>query len=134
MEKMLLYVFVGSGLGGVCRYLVSSFTLRFVSGRFPQCSWEALFPWGTLLVNICGCFIIGVLYALVNKLPGVLSPEMQTLLMAGFCGGLTTFSTFSHENYLLFQSNNFCLVAVYAALSLLFGFMAAWLGHLVIMR
>ncbi len=117
----LIYIATGSALGGVLRYLLS---------RVVQEQTDGLFPWGTFAVNIIGCFAIGLIYALIDRGYNI-SPEMRLFLTVGFCGGFTTFSTFAHENYLLFQSDHFPTVALYAALSLLFGFTAAWAGHLV---
>lgn len=125
MIKMAIAVFVGSGLGGVCRWLLSDLTGRLVRGAFPAAS---MFPWGTLAVNILGCFIIGLVYGLADK--GVaMDANTRLLLTTGFCGGLTTFSTFSHENYMLFQSHHLGLVLLYAALSLCIGLAAAYAGH-----
>ncbi len=117
----LIYIAAGSALGGVLRYLLS---------RVVQEQTDGLFPCGTFAVNIIGCFAIGLIYALIDRGYNI-SPEMRLFLTVGFCGGFTTFSTFAHENYLLFQSDHFPTVALYAALSLLFGFTAAWAGHLV---
>ncbi|MCM1320472.1 MAG: fluoride efflux transporter CrcB [Muribaculaceae bacterium] len=120
-------VFLGSGIGGVCRYAMSMGIDKLVvkaanSGGCTQ------FPFSTFAVNILGCFIIGVLYALADK--GVsMSPATKLLLTTGFCGGLTTFSTFSHENLLLFTSGRHLTLLIYAVLSLLTGFLAARGGH-----
>lgn len=128
MLKMALVVFVGSGIGGVCRFLLSD----AVNKLFSRCAGHITllhdFPWGTFAVNIIGCFIIGIIYGLIDK-NVVLSHETRLLLTTGFCGGLTTFSTFSHENLLLFTDSNHITLIVYAILSLIVGFACAWLGH-----
>lgn len=99
--------------------------------KVPQPRWLAEFPWGTFAVNILGCFIIGLIYGLIAR-HVTLSEEMKLLLTTGFCGGLTTFSTFSHENLLLFSGNNHPTLLLYAVASLIIGFASAWLGHAVV--
>lgn len=121
MLKSLLIVGAGSCLGGMVRYLVSKVVTESVS---------SLFPWGTFCVNIVGCFLIGLIYGLVDRnIP--ISPEMRLFLTVGFCGGFTTFSTFAHENYLLFDSSRFPIVLLYMAVSCAAGFAAAWAGHFI---
>ena len=111
MLLKLVWVAVGSAAGGVCRYLLS----KAVSDH-----WAAAFPWGTFVVNMLGCLAIGLIYGLIDS--GVhLSPELRLLLITGFCGGFTTFSTFVHENHLLFQSDHPLLLAAYAAASFFCG-------------
>jgi len=88
----LLAVIVGGALGCVLRWL---FALKF-NGLFPS------LPLGTLAVNLIGCLIIGVALAWFAKAPG-LDPVWRTLITTGFCGGLTTFSSFSAEVITLLQ-------------------------------
>lgn len=122
MLQNLMMVALGSALGGVCRYLLSG----VISDKFP-----AAFPWGTFVVNILGCLIIGMVYGLIDR--GVhMSDATRLLLTVGFCGGFTTFSTFAHENYLLFGNGHGVVLAAYAALSLFAGLLAAHLGHLLV--
>lgn len=121
--KLAIVVFVGSGLGGVCRFLLSGIVGRMFA--------NSLFPWGTFFVNILGCFLIGLIYGLIDK-NIVMSQEAKLLLTTGFCGGLTTFSTFSHENLLLFHGSNHPTLLIYAMLSMILGFAFAWLGHLAV--
>ena len=123
----VLCVFLGSGLGGVCRYLVG----RSLQSLAPG----ALFTWGTFAVNIGGCFLIGLFYGLFDR-GTLLSPQLRMLLTVGFCGGFTTFSTFINENYLLFgasgpeqQTAHLALLALYVASSVLLGFAALYAGH-----
>lgn len=128
MLKLAAAVFVGSGLGGVLRFMAGKgvsriFELAGLRGTV------ALFPWSTLLVNIVGCFLIGLFYGLVDSGNWQISEQTKLFLTTGICGGLTTFSTFTHENYLLFQSHNFPMVLLYAAASLFIGFACAYAGH-----
>lgn len=122
----ILSVFIGSGLGGVCRYLLS----RVVQTAMVASS---AFPWGTLAVNVLGCFLIGLFYGLFDRysLPAFVSPHIRLLLTVGFCGGFTTFSTFINENYLLFQSSNISLVLGYVALSIVIGFLFLYTGYAI---
>lgn len=120
----ILAVFLGSGLGGVCRYVVSRAVQTGVAAG-------AVFPWGTLTVNVLGCLIIGLLYGLFDR-PSVaafLSPQIKLLLTVGFCGGFTTFSTFVNENYILFQSSNHLMLLGYVVASVLVGFILLYAGY-----
>ncbi|HRO85830.1 MAG TPA: fluoride efflux transporter CrcB [Niabella sp.] len=122
MLKVLLAIGTGSFLGGISRFLLS---------RFVQNQVISSFPYGTFVVNIIGCFIIGILYGLFEK-DQLLSPEWRMFLTVGFCGGFTTFSTFAGENYSLLKDGNFMYMALYASLSVFLGIMAVWLGNLLI--
>ena len=86
MERVLL-VFVGGGLGATSRYVATMAAARL---------WGTSFPWGTLSVNLAGCFLIGALFALGEKTEWV-GPSARLFLMTGFLGGLTTFSAFGLE-------------------------------------
>jgi len=129
MVKLAFVVFMGSGIGGVCRFLLSDIANKLFSKSCQQSSILSSLPFGTFLVNVIGCFIIGLIYGLIDK-NVIMSQEAKILLTTGFCGGLTTFSTFSHENLLLFNGGNHITLVIYAIASLMFGFTFAWLGHL----
>jgi len=102
------------------RYLVSFYTSKsFHLGQFPI---------GTFLVNIIGCFIIGVLSSYFLKEDN----SLKYLLITGFCGGFTTFSTFSAENYSLWQNQNYLVLISYILLSILLGILAVVMGFLVV--
>jgi CrcB protein len=87
MAFNIILVIIGGGIGAVSRYLLTLLATRLFGNNFPL---------GTLSVNLCGCFLIGYLFALADK--GVVSPAMRLLLMTGFLGGLTTFSTYALES------------------------------------
>ncbi len=87
MGYKLLLVMVGGGLGAASRYGIGLLTARL---------WGANFPWGTLIVNLAGCFLVGLLFALADR-SRLLSPDLRLLLITGYLGALTTFSTFSLE-------------------------------------
>lgn len=118
MGKMILLVGVGGFAGSVARFL----SQQFIARHYPSS-----FPWGTLLVNITGCFIIGLVYALSEK-GTLISPEMRLLLATGFCGGFTTFSTFAFENITLMRDGELLYTFLYIAASVIIGFAAAFLG------
>ncbi len=116
MIRNLILVALGGALGSVGRYLVS------------KC-FEGTFPWGTFTVNILGSLLIGILTGLVSK--GTLSPEMKLLLVTGFCGGFTTFSTFANESFTMIKAENALLMAIYVGSSVAIGIMAVYLGSVL---
>lgn len=119
MYRYLIYVIIGSSLGGAARYL----SQEFVQKNFPS-----FLPLGTLSVNVLGSFIIGIIYALAEK--SRISAEVRILIATGFCGGFTTFSSFSFENVKLLQDGEFFNTALYVVLSLVICFVAVYLGIL----
>lgn len=119
MVKDLVLVGIGSGIGGMCRYLISLLMGSTSNG----------FPWGTFTVNIAGCLLIGLLWGMTSRFSS-LSPALSLLLMVGFCGGFTTFSTFSKEGLTMLQANNYILFLLYAIGSVIIGIMAVALGYL----
>jgi fluoride exporter len=122
MTKMFFIVGLGSFIGGGLRFLAQ----QFITKQFPS-----PFPYGTMLVNIMGCFIIGLIFALSEK-ADIISPGMKLFLATGFCGGFTTFSSFSLENYGLLRDGQFLYVFAYVGLSVFIGFLATYLGILLI--
>lgn len=118
----ILIVGVGSCLGGVARYLVS---------RAMQLLCHAAFPWGTFLVNILGCFMIGLAYGLIDK-GYQMSESMKLFITVGFCSGFTTFSTFMYENYTLFSTPKYATLALYTAASIVTGFAAIYLAYRIV--
>ena len=118
MVKDILLVGIGSGIGGICRYLISLFICQASNG----------FPWGTFLVNIAGCLLIGILWGVTSRFQSI-SPAFTLFLMVGFCGGFTTFSTFSREGLTLLQANNYFLFSLYAIGSMVLGITAVAVGY-----
>ena len=86
----------------------------------------ASWPWGTFAVNILGSLIIGLLVGLVSK--GIVSPEMKLLLITGFCGGFTTFSTFANESFSMMKAGDALQMALYVGVSVGVGILAVWTG------
>lgn len=114
----VLAVFLGGGLGAVSRYLTGYYMLKYISFNLP---------FATLCVNIVGCFILGFLYILFISKPDI-SPALKFALTAGFCGGLTTFSTFSLELFEMIGQQRFVHAFMYLLLSILIGLLAVALG------
>ncbi len=119
MIKQLLYVGIGGGIGSIMRYLASVYMLR----KYPFD-----YPLATFAVNITGCLLIGFLIGLSERY-AFLDKDMKLLLVTGFCGGYTTFSTFSLENMRLLESHNYISMALYIILSVVVGIAATWFGH-----
>lgn len=103
--------------------------LRFLTGRFFHFSVpNSLFPWSTLIVNLVGCFLIGLLYGLAER-HHLLSPAMSALLITGFCGGFTTFSSFADDGYRLIAAEQIGLFGLYTLVSLFFGLVMVFFGR-----
>lgn len=96
MNKYLI-VGVGSALGGMLRYWLSNFVYKFL---------QPIFPFGTLAVNILGTFLLGIIFFFLDS-QELLSPSMRIFLTIGLCGGLTTFSTFSYETFILIEDTQY---------------------------
>ena len=120
MWKEILYVGAGSFLGGALRYAVS--LLLKCNGSFP---------WATFSVNMIGCLLIGLLMGLSMRLPNI-SQQVLLFLSIGFCGGFTTFSTFSKEGLMMLQSANYLLFAIYVLASILFGLALVAAGYFMV--
>lgn len=122
MMKMMLLAGVG-GFVGTC--------LRYLTGRLCHLWSLGGFPLGTFVVNVVGCFVIGALLGLAER-ENMLSPTMNVMLVTGFCGGFTTFSSFADDIFLLMQQRNWMLLTLYAGLSLVLGVAMVWLGRAVV--
>lgn len=115
--KYIFLVFAGSGLGGVCRYLISTV--------FKDQSYT--FPVQTFLVNVAGCFLLGIVYALFDK-NEQFSESWKIALTTGFCGGFTTFSAFGFENFSLINNGQIKTTLVYTIGSLVLGILSVFGG------
>ena len=117
MIKHLLLVFIGGGLGSVCRYLISEITY------FKK----LIFPYPTLLTNLLGCFLIGLILGWSIKNSNIDS-SLIILFTVGFCGGFTTFSSFSYESLTLINNNQLLNLFIYIFSSILIGIFAVFVG------
>jgi CrcB protein len=121
MIRALILVAIGGGLGSVLRYSTSLLMQRFYPHAFPV---------GTLLVNVLGCFLIGILIASLGKI-NTLQDDIRLLLVTGFCGGFTTFSAFAYENMQLMQSGQLQSAVLYIFVSVALCLLAVWIGMLI---
>ena len=115
-----------AGLGGFI-----GTCLRFLTGKLFHVAGAAAFPWGTFTVNLVGSFVIGIFFGLAEK-THVISPSMNVFLITGFCGGFTTFSSFSDDMFLLLQQRHWLSFGLYVGLSFTLGLLLVWLGRSLI--
>lgn len=114
MLRQLLLVALGGALGSAMRYLTAILLARHYTGSIPL---------ATLVVNVLGCFLIGLLIGLYSE-----TTYLRLLFITGFCGGFTTFSTFTAESYVMFREGAYGLALLYIAGSVLIGLLALWVG------
>lgn len=119
MWKNLLFVAAGGAAGSVLRYLIAT----NIHKSYPNFA-----PYGTFIVNVTGCLLIGLLMGWVAS-QKLVNPNLQLLLIAGFCGSFTTFSTFAHEANLLVLQQKPLQTLTYVALSVIIGMGLAYLGY-----
>ena len=118
--KLLLLIGTGSFIGGVSRYLLS---------QLVQTKFLSTFPFGTLTVNIFGCFLIGLLFGLAER--GDFSPEWRLFLVTGLLGGFTTFSAFSIETVALLGDGQHWYASAYILSSVFIGLIATLIGIVI---
>lgn len=117
MLKIVLVAFGGS-IGAITRYLVSNWSAERLGAGFP---------YGTLIVNVVGCFIIGAFMTVTTERL-IVSPYWRLLITVGFVGGLTTFSSFSYETFRLLEDADMIVALYNIGLNLVLGFFATWIG------
>jgi len=117
----LIFVGLGGFIGAILRYLISGFA--------QDLSNSISFPYGTLAVNVIGCFSLGFLTQLFEN-HVIVSPELRLLLLVGVLGSFTTFSTFSNETLNLIQEQKLFLALVNISVQLILGLSAGFLGRL----
>lgn len=120
LQKYLL-IAVGGALGSVARYLVGLTVSDRMGNRFP---------YGTFVINLTACVIIGFSLTLLNRRAGV-NQAWRFLIPIGFVGAYSTFSTFEWETFVSLETGAFLIAALYVSLSCLFGLVAVWLGVLL---
>ena len=111
-----LWVFIGGGLGSICRYGIA----RLLAEQ------EYIFPWATLIANVLSCIALGFLVSL--SLKDAISQPYRVLLMTGFCGGFSTFSTFTNETYQLLIAGDHFYALMNVGGSILICLICIWIG------
>jgi len=119
--KEYLAVFIGAGIGGSLRYCLSGFFYKIL---------PVLFPFGTLAINVLGSFALGVIIFGFDE-KQLISPLVKLFLGVGFCGGFTTFSTFSFETFNLLKDSEFFLAGLNVLLNVIISFIGVYLGYLI---
>lgn len=122
MFGQVVLVGVGGFIGSIFRYLLSGVVQR----SLPMSE----FPFGTLVVNVLGCLLIGILHGLAETRQ-VIGPELRLFLMIGMLGGFTTFSTFGYETLALLRDAEIFRAMGNVVFQVLFGLMAVWLGDML---
>jgi CrcB protein len=115
--KQVLLVFIGGGVGSALRYLISKWF-----NNLPT-----TLPYGTLMVNVIGSLLIGVILGYAIK-SSTFSENYALLLATGFCGGFTTFSAFSYENYFFLKNGDYVSFFSYTLGSVFFALVAVFIG------
>ena len=120
--KSLCLVGLGSFVGGALRYLISTWMKNACSQGFP---------WATLMVNLVGCFLIGLLFGLFGRYSSTSHPWCL-LLTTGLCGGFTTFSTFANESFQMLQNGHWGGFLAYASISMIAGISLTGFGYWIV--
>ena len=124
MTKILL-VMAGGSLGALSRYGVALLAVKLMGSRFP---------WGTLIVNLAGCFLIGLAFALAERGVNIMNPSARLFFMTGYLGALTTFSTFGLETVNAMRAGAHLATAANFLSNNLIGaalvFLGMWVGRL----
>ncbi len=118
MQKIILIGLAGL-IGTLCRYWLSGLVAR----QFGE-----TFPWGTLVVNVLGCFLAGSLFYLMEERFQV-SPTLRTIIFIGLLGGFTTFSSFGLQTFTLLREGEFALATLNVTLSNVLGLLMLWAGY-----
>jgi len=116
--KTLLLIGTGGFIGTVFRYLLS---------QFIQSKVLSAFPFGTLGVNVLGCFAIGIVFALSERTN--MHPEWRLFLATGICGGFTTFSAFTNETFGLLRDGQLWYASIYIIVSVVIGVLSTFIGY-----
>ena len=117
-------VLIGAAAGGLARYAITVILSEKFPGRFPL---------ATLVINVTGCFLIGMLTTIFTERPGF-HPNWRLLLVVGVLGGYTTFSTFGWDTYASVRDGRPLIGLANVLLSVIFGYLAVWLGSVLVRR
>jgi len=119
-----LVVLAGAGLGGLLRYTLGTWIMAKYGGRFPL---------GTFLINVSGAFLIGLLMTVLTERTHP-HPNWRLFLVVGVLGGYTTFSSFEYETYQAVRDGARAMGLLYVTGSVLAGYLAVWLGAVLVAR
>ena len=119
MLKTILFIAIGGAIGSVLRFLTTVLVSKFYSNHFPL---------ATFMVNVIGCFLIGILMGFLTK-NALDNSNLKYFLVTGFCGGFTTFSAFSAESVLMLESGKFNALFWYLLISVAGGISLTWLAY-----
>lgn len=122
MIKAMIIAGCGGFVGTCGRYLV---------GKWCSALFHGPFPFGTFMVNIIGCFLIGLFFGLLEK-NNILTAGENALLITGFCGGFTTFSSFADDMWILASKGQWSPMLLYLVLSIVLGVLLVWAGRALI--
>lgn len=117
---------LGAALGGLARYVIGTAVLQRFTARFP----ETVFPVGTVVVNVTGCFLIGILMTLLIARADP-NPNLRLLIVTGVLGGYTTFSSFAWESFEAVEKEEIWIGLANILLSVVLGYLAVWCGSWV---
>jgi len=117
--KQILLIGSGGFIGSVARFFISKLNLSSLFFSIPA---------GTLIVNVSGSLLIGLLMG-ISERSDLLTTEARLFLMVGLCGGFTTFSSFTMENLSLLHNGQIIQLLIYTSLSVILGFIAVWAGY-----
>ncbi len=116
----IILVFFGAGFGGVLRFILGSLVYAYTGRNFP---------YGTLVINLSGSFLMGFLYVVITQKYTNLAPNLTALILVGMLGGYTTFSSFSIETLRLLQDGKVLYTILNVVISTFGGIFLAWLGY-----
>jgi CrcB protein len=122
MLRTILIVGTGGFIGSVMRYLVQFYVEKGMSSTFPM---------GTLIANVAGSFIIGMVFALAEK-GNLMSSEWRIFLTVGICGGFTTFSAFAYNNFTMIKEHSYGQLLFNLGGNIFLGILAVYVGIIVI--
>ena len=118
MLRTILLVGSGGFIGSVMRYLLQYYVEKNVT---------SFFPWGTMIANVAGSFLIGLIFALAEK-GNIIDAELRMFLAVGICGGFTTFSAFAYNNFTMLKENTLSMLFFNVGGNLFLGILAVYLG------
>jgi fluoride exporter len=116
----LFYIAAGGAIGSIFRYALSGFTYRIVDG---------IFPWGTVVVNLTGCFVIGFLWGIFEET--TISSTLRTFIFIGILGGFTTFSTYGFETFQLLRIGEMKLAIQFILIQNVVGLLLVFGGYML---